>query len=239
MKMKYIPCAERTRQLDSAGLREAFLIDDLFVKGEIKLYYVDCERAVVGTACPAGAPLKLEAADALRAAYFCERREMTALNIGGPGAVVVDGVRYALENMELLYIGRGSKEVSFESGDAANGAEFYLVSYPAHASYPTTKSAKGDANSFRAGTPEQANMRTLNQQVCEARIKSCQLVTGYTQLDPGSVWNTMPSHTHERRSEVYMYFGIEPDQAVFHYMGAPDETRHIVVRNKNVVISPS
>ena len=239
MKMKYIPCAECTKQLDSAELREAFLLDDLFVKGEIKLYYIDCERAVVGSACPENQALKLEAAAALRCEFFCERREMSALNLGGKGAIIVDGIRYELDRLELLYIGKGSREISFESEDSANGAEFYLVSYPAHASYPTCKSEKGDANIFRAGTPEQANMRTLNQLVCEARIKSCQLVTGFTHLDSGSVWNTMPSHTHERRSELYMYFDIEPTEAVIHLMGRPDETRHLLVRNKNVVISPS
>lgn len=235
MTLKYVPCAERTKELSSEGLREAFLIQDLWIKGEIKLYYIDAERVIVGTACPANAPLKLEAADELRANYFCERREMSVQNMGKKGVVKVDGVVYELDNLELLYISRGSKEISFE-GD---GAEFYLLSYPAHSVYPTTKSAKGEGNIINLGTQAEANVRTINQLVCEAKIQSCQLVTGFTRLETGSVWNTMPCHTHERRSEVYMYFDIEDNQAVFHFMGRPDETRHLVVRNRDVVISPS
>lgn len=230
-----------TKTLDSEKLRENFLIDDLFAKGEIKLYYiVECERAVIGSACPLkGSPLKLEVSDELRADYFCERRELSVLNLGGKGSVSVDGKVYELDYLELLYVSRGSKEIFFESLDPEKGAEFYLVSYPAHAAYPTTKSARGDANRIHLGEQVDANVRTINQVVCQARIQSCQLVTGFTQLEPGSVWNTMPSHTHERRSEIYLYFDIEPGQCVFHFMGDPRETRHLVVRNKQVVLSPS
>lgn len=241
MKKRYLPCMQLTKTLDSEKLRENFLIDDLFAKGEIKLYYiVECERAVIGSACPLkGSPLKLEVSDELRADYFCERRELSVLNLGAKGTVSVDGKIYELEHLELLYVSRGSKEIFFESLDSEKCAEFYLVSYPAHAAYPTTKSARGDANRIHLGDQKDANVRTINQVVCQARIPSCQLVTGFTQLEPGSVWNTMPSHTHERRSEIYLYFDIEPDQCVFHFMGDPRETRHLVVRNKQVVLSPS
>lgn len=240
MKVKYLPCAELTKLLDSESLRENFLIDDLFVEDEVALYYIpDCERAIVGSACPKSKILKLEAADELRAEYFCERREMSVQNMGGTGFVNVDGQKYELKHLELLYIGKGAKEISFESADAQNSAEFYLLSYPAHATYPTVKSAKGDANMINMGSAAEANVRVINQCVCEAKIQSCQLVTGYTRLAEGSVWNTMPTHTHERRSEIYLYFDVENGQCVFHLMGKPDETRHLVVRNRNVVLSPS
>ena len=241
MKKKYLPCLQYTKTLDSAALRENFLIDDLFAKGELKLYYiVECERAVIGSACPLfGKNIKLEAADDLKADYFCERRELSVLNLGGKGKVSVDGEVYELDYLELLCVSRGSKEIIFESSDAEKIAEFYLVSYPAHRAYPTVKAARGDAIRMHLGDMKDANVRTLNQVVCQARIQSCQLVTGFTQLEPGSVWNTMPSHTHDRRSEIYLYFDIEPDQCVFHFMGQPTETRHLVVRNKQVVLSPS
>lgn len=239
MKKRYLPCAKLTKTLDSEQLRENFLIDDLFNKGKIDLYYIDCERAIVGSACPESTPLKLEASDELRADYFCERRELSAQNLGGKGTVTVDGVKYELDTLELLYISKGSKEIVFESLDSAKPAEFYLISYPAHKEYPTTKSARGDANCIHLGELKDANVRTINQLVCQARIPSCQLVTGFTHLEEGSVWNTMPSHTHERRSEIYLYFDIADEQCVFHFMGSPSETRHLVVRNKQVVLSPS
>lgn len=220
-------------------LRDSLLIEDLFGRGEIALYYTDCDRAVVGSACPTDAPLELEAGDELRADFFCQRRELGILNIGGAGAVQVDGEEYRLLKGEVLYVGRGSKEVAFVSDDPADNAEFYLLSYPAHAEYPTAKCALGEANRIDLGSQSECNVRTINQAICEARIKSAQLVMGYTQLKDGSVWNTMPAHTHERRSEIYMYYDVKPGECVFHLMGTPQQTRHIVVRNKQVVISPS
>ena len=239
MKKKYLPCKLATKTMDTAQLRENFLIEDLFKSGEISLYYTDCDRAVVGSACPTDKPLELSSVDELRAEYFCERRELGVLNIGGKGVVNVDDTSYELENLEMLYIGRGAKKITFTSSSQEKIAEFYLVSYPSHKEYPTTKSATGDANILALGDQSQANVRKINQAICQARIQSSQLVMGFTQLADGSVWNTMPSHTHERRSEVYMYFDIEPNECVFHLMGTPDETRHIIVRNKQVVLSPS
>jgi len=239
MKKKYVPCQIATKAMDTQQLRESFLIEDLFQRGVLTLYYTDLDRAVVGSACPTNAALKLEAGDELRADFFCQRRELGVLNIGSTGLVNVDGVKYELKNGESLYVGRGSKNISFESIDSESIAEFYLLSYPAHKDFPTTKSAIGDANTIDLGESSQANIRTINQAICQARIPSCQLVMGYTKLNDGSVWNTMPVHTHERRSEVYMYFDIKPNECVFHFMGNPQETRHIIVRNKQVVLSPS
>ena len=239
MKKKYLPCFTAYKQMDTSALRENFLIEDLFESGKLQLYYTDCDRAVVGSACPTQTPLKLDAGDELRAEYFCQRRELGILNIGGNGSVSVDGVVYNLVKGEILYVAKGSKEIVFKSENAEDYAEFYLLSYPAHAVYPTTKSALGDANKLALGKQSECNVRTINQAICQARIQSCQLVMGYTKLEDGSVWNTMPSHTHERRSEVYMYFDIEPKECVMHLMGSPQETRHLIVRNKQVVLSPS
>jgi len=239
MKKLYTPCFKAYKQMDTDALRESFLIEDLFEKGKLQLYYTDCDRAVVGSACPTNAPLKLDAGDELRAEYFCQRRELGVLNIGGKGSVSVDGTSYDLVKGEVLYISRGSKEIVFTSENASDYAEFYLLSYPAHKEYPTTKSGLGDANKIDLGNQSECNIRTINQAICQARIPSCQLVMGYTKLEDGSVWNTMPSHTHERRSEVYMYYDIQPNECVIHMMGTPQETRHLIVRNKQVVISPS
>ena len=188
MKKKYIPCQLAAKNMDSAQLRESFLIDDLFARGSIDLYYTDCDRAVVGSACPASSPLKLEAGDELRADFFCQRRELGILNIGGTGTVVADGMEYKLARGESLYIGRGTKDISFASDNSDSIAEFYLLSYPAHKQYPTLKSALGDANMLHLGEQSQANVRTINQVICQARIQSAQLVMGYTKLEEGSVW---------------------------------------------------
>ncbi len=239
MKKKYMPCAIAAKRMDSAELRENFLIDDLFAPGRLDMYYTDCDRAVVGTACPLAEPLKLSSADELRAEFFCQRRELCVLNIGDEGSISVDGAKYEIGNGESLYIGRGSKEIVFESAAKYAHAEFYFVSYPAHKEYPTAKSAKGEGNMLHLGEKAKCNVRTINQVVCEGKIQSAQLVMGHTHLEEGSTWNTMPVHTHERRSEVYMYYDVLPEECVFHFMGGPQETRHIIVRNKQVVLSPS
>ncbi len=225
--------------MSTQQLRDAFLIDDLFKEGVVDLYYTDCDRAVVGSACPLSEPLALPSAEELKSEFFCQRRELGVLNIGGAGSVFADGVEYKLAAGELLYVGRGTRKVEFASDDARNCAQFYLLSYPAHKDFPTEKSALGSANMINLGSKSLANERTINQAICEARIHSCQLVMGYTKLADGSVWNTMPAHTHERRSEIYMYFGMGPKDCVFHIMGSPEETRHIVVRDRQVVVSPS
>ena len=217
--------------------RMTFLVD-LFEGGELNLLYCEVERSIVGAAVPTAGTLVLEAGRELAADFFCQRREVGVLNIGAAGTVTVDGAEYGLANLDGLYIGRGSKDVSFASADAENPARFYLISCPAHMEYPTTQAKKADANAIELGTLADANKRTIYQYIHENGIKSCQLVMGFTALEPGSVWNTMPCHTHERRTEVYMYFGLDEESRVFHMMGPSAETRHIVVGNEQAVISP-
>jgi 4-deoxy-L-threo-5-hexosulose-uronate ketol-isomerase len=175
----------------------------------------------------------------LRAAYFCERRELGVLNIGGSGAVEVDGKKYEMNKTDCLYISRGSKDISFHSKDQANPAAYYLLSYPAHAAYPTTLATVKDAAPVELGTLADANRRTLYKYIHMDGIKSCQLVMGFTRMQEGAVWNTMPPHTHTRRSEVYIYFDLDPKRRVMHFMGTPQQTRHLIVADRQAVISPS
>ena len=229
----------RYAQLSTEELRSTFLVEHLFGKGEISLVYCDVDRTIIGSAVPTDKALVLGTADELRAAYFLERREVGILNIGEKGKVTVDGAAYEMENLDCLYVGRGSKELSFTSADGGKPAEFYLLSYPAHTTYPTTLAKKAQAAAVKLGTEATANKRTIYKYVHADGIKSCQLVMGFTQLEVGSIWNTMPTHTHMRRSEVYLYFNVAADQRVFHFMGPGHETRHLVIGNKQVAISPS
>lgn len=228
----------RYPSMTTAQLRETFLIDCLYEPGSLRQAYVDLDRAVVGIAAPLASPIALTADDALRAAYFTERRELGALNIGGSGTIRVDGNRHLLEKLDCLYIGRGAKEIAFESANAASPAIFYLLSYPAHTTYPTTLVRKAEASPVELGSAEACNHRTVCKYIYVGGAKSCQLVMGVTHLHPGSAWNTMPAHTHMRRSEIYMYFNLDEDARVFHLMGPPEETRHIVLKNREIVVSP-
>jgi 4-deoxy-L-threo-5-hexosulose-uronate ketol-isomerase len=194
---------------------------------------------IVGSAVPTSQPLRLEAGTELRAEYFAERREIGVFNIGDQGSITVDGQEYGMAHRDMLYIGRGSKEITFSSVDANHPVRFYFVSLPAHKEYPTTHVTLDQANRVDLGSREAANERTIFQYIHENGVPSCQLVMGFTELVSGSVWNTMPAHTHERRSEVYMYFNLADDNVVFHLMGDPQETRHIVVRDGQAAISPS
>lgn len=234
-----MPSPRETAVLDTTALRENFLLDDLFIEGELTLVSTDQDRAIVGAAIPVEVPLELTAGDELRAEYFCERREIGVLNIGGNGTIIVDGENHDLASRDCLYIGRGSKEISFSSADAAKPAAFYLVSYPAHSAYPTTKATPADANRVELGTKEECNERTILQYIHENGIRSCQLVLGFTEFKPGSIWNTMPSHTHLRRSEVYCYFDIPQGHAVLHMMGEPQETRPLWIHDRQAVLSPA
>lgn len=224
--------------MTTAQLRETFLIESLYAPGELRQVYVDLDRAVVGMATPLASPIALTADPMLRAEYFTERRELGALNIGGSGRIRVDGKTYTLENLDCLYIGRGSKEVLFESADPKQPAVFYLLSYPAHTAYPTTLIRKAEANPMELGSAETCNHRTVCKYIYLDGARSCQLVMGVTHLKPGSSWNTMPAHTHMRRSEVYLYFNLSEQARVFHMMGPAHETRHIVMQDREVVISP-
>lgn len=231
------------KNYDTDRLRHDFLIQDVFVPGEIKTIYSQIDRIIVGSATPAGKALKLTAGDELRAAYFLERREMGVINIGGKGTMTLDGVRYDFDYKDGIYIGMGTKEVIFESADAENPAKFYFNSAPAHKTYPTVFiNPEKDIlpeNKKELGCLENANHRTIRKYILPGQVESCQLEMGMTALEPGSVWNTMPCHTHARRMEVYLYFEVPENDVVFHYMGEPTQTRHIVMRNEEAVISPS
>lgn len=230
-------------------LREEFLIQDLFVPGEIKFVYSHVDRIMIGGAVPAE-PIALTAGDELRADYFLQRRELGIINIGGEGTVTVDGKRYTVAGREGMYIGMGSKEIVLASKDRETPAKFYMNSTPAHRTYPTVlirpegEQEDGvviirDENKVELGTLEASNHRTICKYILPGQVESCQLVMGMTRLEPGSVWNSMPCHTHDRRMEVYLYFDMPEDAFVMHYMGQPSETRHIVMRNEEAVISPS
>ena len=231
------------KNYDTDRLRHDFLIQDVFVPGEIKTIYSQIDRIIVGSATPADKALKLTAGDELRAAYFLERREMGVINIGGKGTMTLDGVKYDFDYKDGIYIGLGTKEVIFESADAANPAKFYFNSAPAHKTYPTVFiNPEKDIlpeNKKELGCLENANHRTIRKYILPGQVESCQLEMGMTALEPGSVWNTMPCHTHDRRMEVYLYFEVPENDVVFHYMGEPTQTRHIVMRNEEAVISPS
>jgi 4-deoxy-L-threo-5-hexosulose-uronate ketol-isomerase len=239
MKVIHAPSPAETSMLDTTGLRESFLLEELFEPGELTLVYTDLDRAIVGSAVPTAEALSLAAGDELRADYFCERRELGILNMGARGTVSVDGTDHELDTCDCLYVGRGSRDVSFASADPASPAAFYLISYPAHAVHPTTKATPADATRVELGSQEECNERTICQYIHENGIKSCQLVMGYTEFKPGSIWNTMPAHTHLRRSEVYCYFDVPDSHAVLHMMGEPGETRPLWVHDKQAVLSPA
>ena len=228
----------RYPHMTSAQLRESFLLDSIYEPGAVRLVYVDLDRAVVGMAAPLDKPLALPTDDALKAQHFTERRELGALNIGGPGAIRVGEKSYALENLDCLYIGRGNPRVAFESQSASAPAIFYLLSYPAHANHPVTLVRKEDASPTELGTAETCNRRTICKYIHLQGARSCQLVMGVTHLAPGSNWNTLPPHTHMRRSEIYMYFNLPDDDRVIHLMGPAAETRHLIMSNRQAVVSP-
>lgn len=250
MELRTAASPKDVKHYTTDRLREEFLIDDLFQKDVIKLVYSHIDRIITGSAVPVKEKLVLTAGDELRADYFLERREMGVINIGGAGVITIDGKEYAVAYKEGMYIGMGAKDISFASVDAANPAKFYLNSAPAHKSYPTVlikpegTPEEGvvivkDENKVELGCLADANHRTICKYILPGQVESCQLVMGMTKLEEGSVWNTMPCHTHDRRMEVYLYFDMKDDALVFHYMGEPTETRHIVMKNEQAVISPS
>ncbi len=250
MEVRTAASPKDVKHYTTERLREEFLIQHLFQPDEIKLVYSHIDRIIAGSAKPVRQTLKLTAGDALRAKYFLERREMGVINIGQAGKIVIDGKEYEVGPKEAMYIGMGSKDIEFSSVDGNNPAKFYINSAPAHKTYPTVliklegEAKEGvvivkDENKVEMGNLEQSNHRILNKYILPGQVESCQLAMGMTQLKPGSVWNTMPTHTHDRRMEVYLYFDIPEDQFVMHYMGEPTETRHVVVRNEEAIISPS
>jgi 4-deoxy-L-threo-5-hexosulose-uronate ketol-isomerase len=240
MEMRYSSHPDTVRTFTTQQLRDEFLIQNLFVEGEITLVYSYIDRIITGGACPVGKPLALTAdPKELGASFFLERREMGVVNVGGPGQVAVDGTCYGMQRRDGLYIGMGARDVRFESEDPRQPARFYLSSTPAHMTYPTTHIPLSAAQPSHLGDIGHSNERTIHKYIHPEGVKSCQLVMGMTLLEPNNMWNTMPVHTHARRMEVYFYFDIPADNVVFHLMGQPNETRHLVVRNEQAVISPS
>jgi 4-deoxy-L-threo-5-hexosulose-uronate ketol-isomerase len=240
MDVRYVADQVRYQTMTTDELRNSFLVEKLFKEGQVYLLYTDVDRAIVGSAVPTSTKLMLEASKKeMSAEYFTQRREIGIINIGFKGVITVDGQKYELENRDGLYIGRGSKQIEFESVDSKNPAQYYLLSYPAHTDYPTSLAKKANANPVHLGSQEEANKRTIYQYIHENGVQSCQLVMGFTQLEPGSIWNTMSAHTHQRRTEIYMYFDMGKDDLVFHFMGKPEATKHLVIRNGQAVLSPS
>ncbi|WP_304224564.1 5-dehydro-4-deoxy-D-glucuronate isomerase [Gracilinema caldarium] len=239
LHVRYSNHPEDAKYYDTETQRKHFLVEAVFVPGKLQLTYTHQDRVIFGGAMPTGRALSLEAGKELGSSFFLERRELGCINIGGTGTVTADGRSYTLKKGDGLYIGMGTKDVSFASEDPSLPAKFYVVSSPAHQAYPTVRIEQKQANPRRLGSQETSNERTIYQYVHPAVCKSCQLVMGMTVLEKGSVWNTMPCHTHERRMEVYFYFDMVSDTRVFHFFGEPSETRHLVVANEQAVISPS
>ncbi|CAH8771705.1 5-dehydro-4-deoxy-D-glucuronate isomerase [Paenibacillus dendritiformis] len=240
MEIRYACHPEGAKGYDTSRLREEFLIEKLFIDNEIQMVYSHVDRYITGGVLPTTKTVKLEAdAKEMGADYFLERREIGIINVGGEGVITVDGVAYDMEPRDCLYIGMGSKDVTFASKEAARPARFYFNSTPAHKTYPTEKVAISKATPQHLGSLSSSNERTIYKYIHKGGVQSCQLVMGMTLLKPNNMWNTMPCHTHNRRSEVYFYFDMPEDGVVFHLMGEPQETRHVVVRNEQAIISPS
>lgn len=238
-ELRYAAHPEDAKQYDTKRIRRDFLIEKVFTPNEVNMVYSMYDRMIVGGAMPTGEVLVLEAIDPLKAPFFLTRREMGIFNVGGPGVVKAGDAVFELDFKEALYLGSGDREVTFESKDAKNPAKFYFNSTTAHRNYPDKKVTKADAVVAAMGSLEMSNDRNINKMIVNQVLPTCQLQMGMTELKPGSVWNTMPAHTHERRMEVYMYFEVPEDNVVFHMMGEGRETRHIVMQNEQAVISPS
>jgi 4-deoxy-L-threo-5-hexosulose-uronate ketol-isomerase len=239
MEIRHGVHPEHGKTFDTEKLRKEFLIKDLFVDNELKLVYSHIDRIIVGGAVPKSEITLQADKKTIGTDYLLERRELGILNLGETGSVAVDGKFYELGKLEALYVGKGSRQVAFTSKDPESPAKFYLVCGQAHKEFSTRLIRSADAKQVHLGSDEECNKRTIFQVIHPDVLPSCNVVMGYTRLEPGSVWNTMPCHTHERRMEVYLYFDVPENAVVFHLMGEPAETRHIVVRSDEVVISPS
>ncbi|GAE34777.1 5-dehydro-4-deoxy-D-glucuronate isomerase [Halalkalibacter akibai] len=238
MEIRYAANPVDSKQYTTEKLRSEFLIESLFESGQINMVYSHHDRVIVGGAIPTNQVLTLDVGDALKTDFFLERREIGIVNIGPKGKVVVDGEEFELNKRDCLYVGLGKKEVTFHSEDSANPARFYLVSSPAHKEYPTKVLPIADAEPTKLGSDSESNNRTIYKYIHDGGLQSCQLMMGMTLLEPNNMWNTMPAHVHDRRMEVYLYFDMDEESRVFHFMGEPSETRHLVVKNEDAVISP-
>lgn len=230
---------KEAKQMNTSELRQNFLIENLFLANEVQLVLSHFDRFITAGAMPTNQKIALPNPENLKAAYFLERREIGIINVGGKGIVTADDITFELDYKEALYIGKGTKEVFFESIDANQPAKFYLNSAPAHHTFPTKKVTKAEADVVVLGSLETANHRNINKMLVNSVVETCQVQMGMTELKTGSVWNTMPAHTHDRRMEVYFYFEIPENQSVCHFMGEPQETRHIWMQNNQAVISPN
>lgn len=237
-EVRYAVGQREVKGYDTTELRDTFLADKLMQPGKVYWIYSHYERFMVGSAVPTDSPLALETLDALKAEHFLDRRELGIINVGGDGTVVADGEEFALAAEEALYLAKGNKSVTFYSNDSAKPAKFYLNSAPAHHAFTNKKIGREDAKVLHLGSQETSNERDINQLMINTVVETCQLQMGLTRLNPGSVWNTMPAHQHDRRNEVYFYFDLDDGQAVCHFMGEPQETRHIFVQNEQAVLSP-
>jgi 4-deoxy-L-threo-5-hexosulose-uronate ketol-isomerase len=237
--LRYASHPDDAKHYDTDRLRKEFLIENIFIKDEISLVYSMYDRYIVGGAMPVNMELTLESADELKSEYFLARREIGIINIGGEALVKTGDQNFQLKFKEALYLGQGTKNVAFKSADPKNPAKLYINSAPAHHAYKSKKVSLADAEKSVLGNPESSNHRTMNKLLVNSIVQTCQLQMGMTELKPGSVWNTMPVHTHNRRMEAYFYFEVPDNQAICHFMGKPDETRHLWMKNEQAVLSPS
>lgn len=233
--------SDHAKQLDTEGLRKEFLAENIFTADKIEMTYSHIDRIVFGGIMPIEQSLSFgsDLGKQFGVQYFLERRELGLINVGGDGIIIVDGTKYEVNTEEALYVGKGAKDIEFRSVDKTKPAKFYYNSAPAHTHYPTKKITLSEASPATLGDPKTSNRRTIYKYIVPDVLPTCQLLMGMTKLEEGSLWNTMPCHTHERRMEVYFYFNMEEEAAVFHMMGQPQETRHIIVQNEQAVISPS
>ena len=239
MNNRYANHPNDSKNYDTNQLREHYMVEEIFIDDKIELTYSHVDRIIFGGIKPVNESLKLEAGKSMGVDYFLERREMGVINVGGEGIVSIDGEEFTLNNKDGLYIGKGNRDIIFKSLNQENPAKFYINSVPAHKEYKTVKIEIEKANPVKMGDNSTLNKRTIYQYVHPNVCESCQLLMGLTILEPGSSWNTMPCHTHERRMEVYFYFDMEEDTRIIHLMGEPTETRHLIVKNEQAVISPS
>ncbi|HHK5536553.1 TPA: 5-dehydro-4-deoxy-D-glucuronate isomerase [Bacillus mobilis] len=239
METRYTHSPMDIRHYSTDQLRQEFLVERNFAPGEVILTYTHNDRMIFGGVTPTEKPLSIELSTELGVSYFLERRELGVINIGGTGSIIIDGIEESMKKQDGYYIGKETKEVVFKSEDPSNPAKFYCVSVPAHHKYRNVRISIDEINPMETGDSATLNKRKIYQYIHPNVCESCQLQMGYTILEPGSSWNTMPCHTHERRMETYLYFDMKPDTRVFHFMGKPDETKHLVMKNEQATISPS
>lgn len=238
MEIRFEHSPKEVSRMNTAELRNAFLVSNILKPDELVLVYSHYDRLITGGVQPVTKAITLQTYEELKAAYFLERRELGIINVGGSGTIIADGKNYDLQKQSCLYLGKGTQQVTFQSNDPSQPALYFLLSSPAHAKFANRLMHKEEATPVELGSPSTANQRTVFKYIHLDGIESCQLVMGLTVLAPGSVWNSIPPHTHTRRTEVYFYFDLATDQSLFHIMGAPQETKHLIVKNNEAVISP-